>query len=133
VLIADMKKDLDFRIVDAAMAELEEQGEKNKIEKINVQVRGFEGTRQIQMNTTALQSMISALKVTRSIASEMGVHFADFIEPIVQIVTTNLIHLKLSMTVRKEATRMCSALIFCCPTNGHKQQLLRIVMPQIAQ
>jgi hypothetical protein len=83
VLIADMKKDLDFRIVDAAMAELEEQGEKNKIEKINVQVRGFEGTRQIQMNTTALQSMISALKVTRSIASEMGVHFADFIEPIV--------------------------------------------------
>jgi hypothetical protein len=29
------------------------------------------------------------------------------------------------MTVRKEATRMCSALIFCCPTNGHKQQLLR--------
>jgi hypothetical protein len=42
-----MKKDLDFRIVDAAMAELEEQGEKNKIEKINVQVRGFEGTRQI--------------------------------------------------------------------------------------
>lgn len=52
------------------------------------------------MNTTALESMISALKVTRSIATEMGVHFAEFIEPIVQIIMTNLIHMKLSMTVR---------------------------------
>lgn len=85
------------------------------------------------MNTTALQSMISALKVTRSIASEMGAHFADFIEPIAEVITSSLIHLKLSMTVRQEATRMCSALIFSCPTNQHKQQLLRAFMPHIAE
>jgi hypothetical protein len=36
VLIADMKRDLDFRVVDAAMAELEEQDGKGKLEKINV-------------------------------------------------------------------------------------------------
>ena len=42
-----MKKDLDFKIVDADQAELEEQEGDSKIQKINVQVKGFEGARQI--------------------------------------------------------------------------------------
>ena len=127
-----MNKDLDFRIVDADQAELEEGDGKSNIQKINVQVKGFEGARQIQMNTTALENMISALKVTRSIATEMGSHFSEFIEPLVNIITTKLIDLKLSSTVRQEATRMCSSLLFCCPTNEQKVQLLKVIMPHIA-
>lgn len=84
------------------------------------------------MNTTALENMITALKVTRSIATEMGSHFSEFIEPLVNVITDKLISLKLSSTVRQEATRMCSALLFCCPTNEQRVQLLRILMPHIA-
>lgn len=40
-----MNKDLDFRIVDAEQAELEEKEDNAKIQKINVQVKGFEGAR----------------------------------------------------------------------------------------
>lgn len=134
-LIADMNKDLDFRVVDADQAELEEKDDdsKTKIQKINVQVKGFEGAKQIQMNTAALENMISALKVTRSIATEMGAHFSDFIEPLVHVLTTNLMHLKLSSTVRQEATRLCSPLIFCCPTPANRVHLFKVLMPHIAQ
>jgi hypothetical protein len=120
-------------LVDANQAELEENDGKSKIQKINVQVKGFEGARQIQMNTTALENMITALKVTRSIATEMGSHFSDFIDPLVQVITTKLMHLNLSSTARQEATRLCSALIFCSPTNPHKVHLFKLLMPHIAQ
>jgi hypothetical protein len=85
------------------------------------------------MNTTALENMITALKVTRSIATEMGSHFSDFIEPLVTVITSKLMHLSLSSTARQEATRLCSPLIFCCPTNQQKVQLFKMLMPHIAQ
>ena len=85
------------------------------------------------MNTTALENMISAVKVTRSIAQEMGSHFEEYIEELARLITSDLIHNKFSSSVRKEATRMCSSLIFCCSNNTHRVDLLRMFMPHIAQ
>ena len=87
------------------------------------------------MNTNALENMISALKVTRTIASEMGGHFSEFIEPLATIISTeptNLMHMKISSTVRHEATRLVSPLIFCCPNNPARVTLLKALMPHIA-
>ena len=85
------------------------------------------------MNTTALENMISAVKVTRSIAQEMGSHFEEYIEELAKLITSDLIHNKFSSSVRKEATRMCSSLIFCCSNNTQRVELLRMFMPYIAQ
>ena len=85
------------------------------------------------MNTTALENMISAVKVTRSIAQEMGSHFEEYIEELAKLITSDLIHNKFSSSVRKEATRMCSSLIFCCSNNTQRVELLRMFMPHIAQ
>ena len=85
------------------------------------------------MNTTALENMISAVKVTRSIAQEMGSHFEEYIEELARLITSDLIHNKFSSSVRKEATRMCSSLIFCCSNNTQRVELLRMFMPHIAQ
>lgn len=85
------------------------------------------------MNTTALENMISAVKVTRSIAQEMGSHFEEYIEELAKLITSDLIHNKFSSSVRKEATRMCSSLIFCCSNNTQRVDLLRMFMPHIAQ
>lgn len=41
--------------------------------------------------------------------------------------------MKLSSTVRREATRLVSPLIFCCPSNPAKVVLLKAMMPHIAQ
>jgi hypothetical protein len=81
-LVKDMTRDLDFKIVDADEAELEEgDAAKSGIQKINVQVKGYEGARQIQMNTAALENMISAIDVASCIAQELGSLFFDKIEP----------------------------------------------------
>ena len=85
------------------------------------------------MNTTALENMISAVKVTRSISQEMGSHFEEYIEELAKLITSDLIHNKFSSSVRKEATRMCSSLIFCCSNNTQRVDLLRMFMPHIAQ
>ena len=85
------------------------------------------------MNTTALENMISAVKVTRSIAQEMGSHFEEYIAELAKLITSDLMHNKFSSSVRKEATRMCSSLIFCCSNNTQRVELLRMFMPQIAQ
>ena len=85
------------------------------------------------MNTTALENMISAVKVTRSIAQEMGSHFEEYIEELAKLITSDLIHNKFSSSVRKEATRMCSSLIFCCSNNTQRVELLKMFMPHIAQ
>ena len=85
------------------------------------------------MNTTALENMISAVKVTRSIAQEMGSHFEEYIEELAKLITSDLIHNKFSSSVRKEATRMCSSLIFCCSNNTQRVELLRMFMPHIAK
>ena len=85
------------------------------------------------MNTTALENMISAVKVTRSIAQEMGSHFEEYIEELARLITSDLIHNKFSSSVRKEATRMCSSLIFCCSNNTQRVDLLRMFMHHIAQ
>ena len=85
------------------------------------------------MNTTALENMISAVKVTRSIAQEMGSNFEEYIEELAKLITSDLIHNKFSSSVRKEATRMCSSLIFCCSNNIQRVELLKMFMPHIAQ
>lgn len=38
------------------------------------------------MNTTALENKIDAIRVTNSVASALGVHFVDYVEPIAQLV-----------------------------------------------
>ena len=49
-LIADAKKDIDFKVVDAKEAELEEQDDDEKsrdIQKMSFALKGVEGTKQI--------------------------------------------------------------------------------------
>jgi|LakMenEpi03Oct11_1017367.scaffolds.fasta_scaffold05932_1 hypothetical protein len=63
----------------------------------------------------------------------MGSHFEAYIEELAKLITSDLIHNKYSSSVRKEATRMCSSLIFCCSNNTQRVELLRMFMPHIAQ
>jgi hypothetical protein len=68
-LIKDAKRDVDFKIVDATEEELEEADDGEKpVEKILLQIKGVEGKKAIQMNTTALENKINALEVIGSVA-----------------------------------------------------------------
>jgi hypothetical protein len=61
-LFKDLKRDLDFKIVDAKEEELE-NAEDSEVQQIRLQIKGVEGAKTIQMNTTALENKISAIQV----------------------------------------------------------------------
>lgn len=132
-LFRDARRDLDFKIVDAVEADLEEQedGEKNDLQKIVMKIKGMEGQKTIQMNTTALENKLNAVQIIRSLAQEMKYHFADYVDPVTQLIVSELMHDKLSSTVRKEATKTCAALIGCLREQADQQRVLKVVLPQI--
>lgn len=117
-LVKDMRRDLDLKIVDANEEELEdaEDEEQPHLQKIKLSVKGVEGAKTIQMNTTALENKIDAIRVTSAVASALGTHFFEYVEPIANLVVQELIHDKYSSSVRKGSTKLCAPLIECCPT-----------------
>jgi len=62
-LIRDAKRDLDFKVVDCDEAELEDaDAPANKgMQKIKMQIKGQEGAKMIQMNTSNLENKINAV------------------------------------------------------------------------
>jgi len=48
------------------------------------------------MNTTALENKINALEIIGSVAQALGPVFFDFVEPVAQLIATDLIHDKYS-------------------------------------
>jgi len=57
----DMTRDLDFKIVDAAEEELEEDDDNKQVQKIFLKIKGVEGRKTIEMNTVALENKIGAI------------------------------------------------------------------------
>jgi hypothetical protein len=118
-LMKDAKRDLDFKIVDAKEEELEEGAGESQVAKdltqMMMQIKGMEGQKMIQMNTTALENKINAVQIISSLAQVLGPIFIDFVEPVAKLIVDELIHDKLSSTVRKEAARTCAVLLNCVP------------------
>lgn len=60
-LTRDLKKDLDFKLVDAKEEELENNEEGKSVQQIKLSIKGVEGAKMISMNTSALENKITAL------------------------------------------------------------------------
>jgi hypothetical protein len=62
-LVKDMKRDIDLKIVEASQAEIEDDDEEKNpsLQKIAISIKGVEGAKTIQMNTTALENKIDAI------------------------------------------------------------------------
>lgn len=134
-LIRDAKRGLDFKIVDSVAAELDEadadeEGLNSDIQKIALKIRGMEGERQIQMNTTALENKLNAISIIRSLAQEMGKSFFEHAAPVVQLITEDLMHDKLSQSVRKEATKALAPLLHSTPDDESMKTLFKALLPQ---
>jgi hypothetical protein len=130
-LMKDSKRDLDFKIVDAVEEELE-NAEEGEVQKIKLSIKGVEGAKTIQMNTTALENKIAAIEIIGAVAQALGSNFADYIEPVASLIASDLIHDKYSSSVRKNSTKICVVLIDCCPSHDHMIKLLKTLSPHIA-
>lgn len=125
-LYADAKKDLDFKIVDVSEAELEDNDENtNKdIQKISLKIKGMEGQKAIQMNSTALENKINAVTIIRSMAIELKKNFFEFVDPTATLITSELLHDQYSSQIRKQAAKSCAALLDCIDDSEQMKALL---------
>jgi hypothetical protein len=76
-------------------------------------LKGLEGTKQIQMNTSVLENKIMAVQVIKKIAASLGPLFFDHVEEVSQLIVTDLIADKYSSAIRKEAAKTLSILLRC--------------------
>lgn len=127
-----MVRDLDFKIVDAKEEELEEDDDSKQVQKIQLKIKGVEGAKTIEMNTVALENKISAIQTVGAIAQNLGPIFFEYVEDVAFVLINQLIHDKYSSSVRKSSTKLCSALLECCPTKENQLKLLKLFLPQIA-
>lgn len=129
----DMIRGLDFKIVDAKEEELEEEELENKqVQQISLKIRGVEGNKTIHMNTVALENKLSAIQTVGAIAQKLGPIFFPYVEVVSLAVVNELIHDKISSSVRKAATKLCSVLLDCCPDTETQKKLLLLLLPQIS-
>lgn len=96
-------------------------------------MKGVEGKKQIQMNTHALEAKINAINIIGNVAMALGKNFKDYLETVSQLCVTELIHDKLSSSVRKSSTKLCAVLLDCCADKEQQIKLLHVFLPHIAQ
>lgn len=77
-LLRDAARDIDLKIQDAELAP--GKGDDEKVTSMNVKIKGFEGERQISMNTNALENKINAIQIIKNIASNLGNGFFEQVE-----------------------------------------------------
>ena len=98
ILLKDASKSVDMKLVSAKEAELENQDDEEqktaegKMPSCTLSIRGVEGPLTIHMNTAALENKISALQIIKSLAAALGPLFFDFVEPVSQLLVTELMH-----------------------------------------
>jgi hypothetical protein len=84
------------------------------------------------MNTTALENKVNATQIIGAIAQVLGPIFIDYVEPTLQLIISELMHNKLSSTIRKESTKTCAVLLDCLSSKDDQVKLLRLILPEIA-
>jgi len=47
------------------------------------------------------------------LAQVLGIHFVDYVQPTLQLIITELMHQKLSSSIRKESTKTLATLLDC--------------------
>ena len=110
-LIRDCKKDVDLRIVDADSAAREDADDKNI--KVEINIKGQEGAKQITMNTSALTNKLSAIQIIKSMSDSLGTVFFDWVDPVATLVVNEMMVDLTSSQIRKTATKTLPILMKC--------------------
>lgn len=95
-LINDTNLDIDIKMESADMAS------KDGNAGLTFKMKGFEGNQRISMNTSALESKVSAFKLINSVSESMGTAFAPYAEATLPIMIQNMSYVY-SKNIRKYA------------------------------
>jgi hypothetical protein len=99
-LLEDSKQQIDIKLTSAEdPSEQEEAG-------VNIKIKGFEGPQRLTMNTSALESKLTAFKLMHLISENMGTSFKPYCEAVLPVVLGDLSY-KFSKAIRKYAMKTC--------------------------
>jgi hypothetical protein len=84
-LINDTKLNIDIKMESAELP-----NEKEGNAGFTFKMKGFEGNQRISMNTSALESKLSAFKLITMISESMGQSFAPYAEVVLPIMVENM-------------------------------------------
>ena len=81
------------------------------------------------MNTNALENKINALQIIKNIALNLGNSFFEQVEPVAQLITSELLTYTYSRAVRKEATQTLVYLLNACQDSNQMKALWQHIYP----
>ena len=126
-LLKDMQRDIDFKFEDAELAGKAEGGNT----AMNIKVKGMEGERQISLNTHALENKIHATDIVKNLASSLGTGFFEQIEPVAQVLVSELLTYTYSREIRKKSSQLMVFLIHSCLDSNQMKALFNALYPTV--
>jgi len=98
-LLEDTKQQIDIKLTSADDPSDDNAG-------VTLKLKGFEGQQKISMNTSALESKITAFKLLHQISDNLGKSFAPYCEAVLPIMLENMSY-QYSKAVRKFSMKTC--------------------------
>lgn len=123
----DMEKDVKFSVRDADdVAGGDDEGD-DQVSKMAVKIKGMEGTKQISMDTSALEAKTAAITVMKDIARNMGTKFYDFVETVAELLLGQLMNDRLTQEVRHQSAKCMRFCVAACEDHPERQKALFIM------
>lgn len=118
---------VDYKMVDETET-VPEGRQQSKFIKLKVDLKLNGGVKNLILNTDTLERKIEATNLLVSMAENMGVAFAPFVEKALEPVVTHL-SFKHSKHIRHNMEVMVKLLVNCCQTTEQKLFVLKSTMP----
>lgn len=96
---------------------------------MNVKVKGMEGEKQISMNTNALENNINAIQIIKNLSQSLGNGFFEQVEPVANLIVTQLLNYQYSVAVRKAASQTLVFLLNSCQDSNQMKALFAHFYP----
>lgn len=118
-LIAGTRSEVDFKLQDAELPNLTEDG---NLTSVTFKMKGFDGQKKLSLNTTALETKINSTQVVRALAENLGTVFFPYVENSYEALS-ELFNYKYSKAVRNCAIESCQFFLEACEDRQLKIQL----------
>ncbi len=99
-LLEDSKQKIDIKLTSADDPNADDNA------GVTLKLKGFEGQQKISMNTSALESKITAFKLLSLISENLGKNFTPYCEAVLPIMLENMSY-QYSKAIRKFAMKTC--------------------------
>lgn len=126
-LLKDAASDLDIHLTDTEAAD--NPNVTKNMEAVRVDLPGL-GTKQITINTTALETKIKAVKILYDLVTSLEKNFSAYVEATLQVLEP-LFDYAHNDDIRKYSLKTAAKALHCFDNSEKAQAFLRIMFPVI--